>query len=37
MNLKELESRACAIIDGIQDELKRISLFLHDNPELWQH
>ena len=37
MNLKERESRACVIIDGIQDELKRISLFLHDNPEMGQH
>ena len=36
MNLKEREAQACAIIDGIQDELKSISLFLHNNPELGQ-
>ena len=34
MNLKNRELQACTIIDGIQDELKSISLFLHNNPEL---
>lgn len=37
MNLKKREIQACTIIDGIQDELKSISLFLHNNPELGQH
>ena len=36
MNLKNREIQACTIIDGIQDELKSISLFLHNNPELGQ-
>ena len=36
MNLKEREAQACTIIDGMQDELKSISLFLHNNPELGQ-
>ena len=36
MNLKSRELQACTIIDGIQDELKSISLFLHNNPELGQ-
>ena len=36
MNLKNRELQACTIIDGIQDELKSISLFLHNNPELGQ-
>ena len=36
MNLKEREAQACTIIDGIQDELKSVSLFLHNNPELGQ-
>lgn len=36
MTLQEREAQACAIIDNLQDELKEISLFLHDNPELGQ-
>ncbi|SNV59800.1 amidohydrolase [Veillonella rodentium] len=36
MTLQEREAQACAIIDNLQDELKAISLFLHDNPELGQ-
>ena len=36
MNLKEREAQVCTIIDGMQDELKSISLFLHNNPELGQ-
>ena len=36
INLKEREAQACNIIDGLQDELKSISLFLHNNPELGQ-
>ena len=34
MTLQEREARACAIIDSMTEELRDISLYLHDNPEL---
>lgn len=34
MTLQEREARACAIIDSMAEELRDISLYLHDNPEL---
>ena len=34
MTLQEREARACAIIDNMAPELRAISLYLHDNPEL---
>ena len=34
MTLQERENRACAIIDSMAEELRDISLYLHDNPEL---
>ena len=34
MILQEREARACAIIDSMTEELRDISLYLHDNPEL---
>ena len=34
MTLQEREARACAIIDSMTEELRDMSLYLHDNPEL---
>lgn len=34
MTLQEREARACAIIDSMAQELRAVSLYLHDNPEL---
>ena len=34
MTLQEREARACVIIDSMTEELRDISLYLHDNPEL---
>ena len=34
MTLQEREARACAIIDSMTEELRDVSLYLHDNPEL---
>ena len=34
MTLQEREAHACAIIDSMAEELRDISLYLHDNPEL---
>ena len=34
MTLQEREARACTIIDSMTEELRDISLYLHDNPEL---
>ncbi|MFQ7543446.1 MAG: M20 family peptidase, partial [Veillonella nakazawae] len=34
MILQEREARACAIIDSMTEELRDISSYLHDNPEL---
>ena len=34
MTLQERESQACAIIDDMAHELRKLSLYLHDNPEL---
>ena len=34
MTLQEREARACAIIDSMTEELRDISSYLHDNPEL---
>ena len=39
MTLQERE-RACTIIDNMARELRKLSLYLHDNPELgleWEH
>ena len=34
MTLQEREAQACAIIDAMARELRKLSLYLHDNPEL---
>ena len=34
MTLQEREAQACAIIDDMAHELRKLSLYLHDNPEL---
>lgn len=34
MTLQEREAQACAIIDNMARELRKLSLYLHDNPEL---
>ena len=34
MTLQEREAHACAIIDSMAEELRDVSLYLHDNPEL---
>ena len=34
MTLQDREARACVIIDSMTEELRDISLYLHDNPEL---
>lgn len=34
MTLQEREARACAIIDSMARELRAVSIYLHDNPEL---
>ena len=34
MTLQEREARACAIIDSMAQELRAVSIYLHDNPEL---
>ena len=34
MTLQEREAQACAIIDNMAHELRKLSLYLHDNPEL---
>ena len=34
MTLQEREARACSIIDNMATELREVSLYLHENPEL---